>query len=159
VDQVIDNVIVEVAASHQLPPQVVRAMVLVESGGNPVAMRFEPGFFDRYIKDKPLNYVPAGCSRDTEAVCRATSFGLLQIMLETARCVGFRGWPGELLDPRTGLEWGCRYLRRLADRYLADGGWESVVRAYNGGPGNRHNVANSYPVCVLSHIPGCVWPD
>ena len=50
-------------------------------------------------------------------------------------------------------------LRRLADKYLAEGGWPIVMRAYNGGPGNRANPANHYPDRILEHIPGGVWPD
>lgn len=158
-NKVTDEQIFIAAESYQLPLVIVNGIVMVESGGNPFAMRFEQAFYDHYIKGKPLSFIPAGCSRDTEAICRATSFGLMQIMGETARNVGFRGWPGELLSPLVGLEWGCRYLRRLADRYLAEGGWPMVCRAYNGGPGNRNNLKNHYPDVVLKHIPGGVWPE
>ncbi|EHJ46351.1 Lytic transglycosylase catalytic [Solidesulfovibrio carbinoliphilus subsp. oakridgensis] len=146
-------------SAHALPPALIHAMLMVESTGNPFAMRFEPAFYDRYLKGKPLSFTPPSCSIDTEAIGRATSWGLLQIMGETARCLGFRGWFGELLTPEIGLEWGCRYLARLRDRFLNTGGWEVVSRAYNGGPGNAHNPANTYPAKVLAHLPGGVWPQ
>ena len=147
------------AARHLLPSNLIQATILVESSGNPFATRFEPAFYDRYIKNKPFSFIPPGCSKDTEAIGRATSWGLLQIMGETARCIGFRGWFGELLTPEVGLEWGCRYLARLRDRFFESGGWEVVCRAYNGGPGNAHNLANTYPAKVLAHLPGGVWPQ
>jgi len=154
-----ETLIESTASTHNLPPELIRAMVMVESGGNPFAMRFEPIFYDHYLKGKPLSFIPSGCSKDTEAICRAISFSYLQIMGETARSMGFRGWFGELLTPGVGLEWGCRYLARLRDRFFESGGWETVCRAYNGGPGNAHNPANTYPAKVLAHLPGGVWPQ
>jgi soluble lytic murein transglycosylase-like protein len=155
------EVLIEAAARrHRLPVQLVLAMVRHESvGGVTHAVRYEPGFYDRYIKGKTPNFRPSHCSWDTERIGRATSWGLVQIMGETARCQGFRGWFPELCVPEVGLEWGCLYLRRLADRYLSDGGWQVVCRAYNGGPGNAHNVVNDYPAKILALIPGGGWPE
>ena len=159
ISSTIDQAAQKAALNATLPLVMVRGVVLQESGGNPFAVRYEPGFYERYLKDKSVDFVPSGCSRDTERIGRSISWGLMQIMGETARCVGFRGWFGELLMPETGLAWGCAYLARLRDRYLARGGWPGVLRAYNGGPGNWANPANHYPDAVLSHIPGGVWPD
>lgn len=131
-----------------LPLRLVTAIVQVESGGDPNATRFEPAFKRRYID--PLR-LP-----ETEAVGRSTSWGLMQIMGETARTIGFRGDFHALLDPATGLKWGCMYLRRLYDRYHREP-WEVIIRAYNGGPGNRHDKSNAYPAKVLAACGG-VWP-
>ncbi|NDY56319.1 lytic transglycosylase domain-containing protein [Desulfovibrio sulfodismutans] len=155
-----DELIVTMAASYQLPEDIVRAMVLHESvGGITHAIRFEPTFYDKYIKGREMNYCPEHCSHETERIGRATSWGLMQVMGETARCNGFRGWFPELCTPVVGLEWGCRYLRRLADKHLAEGGWPTVMRAYNGGPGNKDNLASPYPDKILALIPGNVWPE
>lgn len=155
-----DELIVTMAASYQLPKDLVRAMVLHESaGGITHAVRYEPDFYERYLKGKTPNFRPEHCSWETERVGRATSWGLMQIMGETARVIGFRGWFPELCVPAAGLEWGCRCLRRLADRYLAEGGWPTVMRAYNGGPGNKDNMASTYPGKILALIPGNVWPE
>jgi len=146
------------AAKYSLPTDLVRGMVLHESvGGITCATRFEPGFYARYCADKPMNFVPHGSSVETERVGRAISWGLMQVMGETARCNGFRGWFAELTVPEVGLEWGCLYVRRLVDRYW-DGNWPTIMRAYNGGPGNRDNEASPYPGLILAHIPGGVWP-
>jgi hypothetical protein len=154
----IDSLIVATVGKYRLPPEIVRAMVVQESTDNTCAIRFEQGFYDRYLKGKTPNFRPEGCSWNTERVGRAVSWGLLQVMGETARCNGFRGWFPELCQPAVGLEWGCLYLSRLRDRFLAKGGWEVVVRAYNGGSGNAFNTANTYPAEVLARIPGGVWP-
>ncbi|KAF5029904.1 Transglycosylase SLT domain protein [anaerobic digester metagenome] len=154
----IDILIQETAAQYRLPLVIVRGVVIQESTLNTFATRYEPGFYERYLKGKPLNYVPHGCSQETERVGRATSWGLMQVMGETARCNGFRGWFAELTVPAEGLAWGCIYMARLRDKYLARGGWPGVLRAYNGGPGNWDNPNNHYPDAVLAHIPGGVWP-
>lgn len=54
--------------SFSLPMELVEAMTKVETGKNPLAMRFEPLFYDRYLKGKPLSFVPPGCSKETEAI-------------------------------------------------------------------------------------------
>jgi hypothetical protein len=155
-----DGLIVLTAVKHRLPVVLVRAMAAHESaGGITCACRFEQDFYDCYLKGKTPDFRPEHCSWDTERIGRATSWGLMQVMGETARCNGFRGWFPELCQPAAGLEWGCLYLRRLADRYLADSDWPTVMRAYNGGPGNRDNEASPYPGLILAHIPGGVWPD
>ncbi len=145
------------ADEFKLPFELVRAVVEHESvGGITYAVRYEPDFYDRYIKGKTPNFRPPHCSWETERIGRATSWGLMQVMGETARSIGFQGWFPELCVPAVGLAWGCRYLRRLADRYGAEG-WEVVCRAYNGGPGNRHNLKNEYPGIILQHLGGR-WP-
>ncbi len=155
-----DDLVVLTATKYQLPIVIVRAMVGHESaGGITCACRFEQGFYDRYIKGKTPDYRPEHSSWDTERIGRATSWGLMQVMGETARVVGFRGWYPELCIPEVGLRWGCEYLRRLADKHLADGGWPTVLRAYNGGPGNRHQMDSPYPGKILALIPGGVWPE
>ena len=145
------------AAIFDLPYELVRAMVKQESTFQPYRNRFEQGFYDRYIKGKKLDFLPPLCLPITESLGRATSWGLLQIMGATAREQGFRGWFPELCKPEVGLEWGCRYLASLR-RQFGHEGWPVVVRAYNAGPGGRHNVKNQYPDEVLDKLGGR-WPD
>lgn len=148
--------ILAAADEFKLPFELVRAVVQAESGGNPAAIRYEPHFDARYHR-APSGFIPPGCSHATEEVGRAMSWGLMQVMGETARTIGFQGWFPELCSPAIGLAWGCRYLRRLADRYGHEG-WDVVCRAYNGGPGNRHNPGNDYPSKILKHLGGR-WPQ
>jgi soluble lytic murein transglycosylase-like protein len=61
------------------------------------------------------------------------SFGLTMITLRTAQSLGFKGTPGQLLDPRTNLAFGFRYLRQMFDS-VAKGSWTNARAAYNAGP-------------------------
>lgn len=50
-------------------------------------------------------------SRYNPAARNGPYWGLMQIHPQTARTMGFRGEPHELLDPATNLRYGVRYLR------------------------------------------------
>ncbi len=129
--------IARAASQHGLPIKLVRAIVDVESEGNPWATRYEPAFFDRYISSSKIKSIPP-CSVSTEARLRATSFGLLQIMGAVARERGFEmPFLTALCDPEIGLEFGCRHLGWLAQQWLDKEGWEGVVAAYNAGSPRR----------------------
>ncbi len=129
------NLIENISAAHNLPFPLVFAIVQVESGGNPHAIRYEPAFFSRYVAGKG-HTVYSPCSRATEEQLRAFSFGLMQIMGQSARELGFTGvFLTELLDPATGLDWGCRKLAQQVTRYKGD--VESAVAAYNAGSARR----------------------
>ena len=55
-------------------------------------------------------------------------YGLLQILPQTARTMGFRGEPEELLDAETNLKYGVKYLRGA---YLvADGDPDEAITWY-----------------------------
>ena len=58
------------------------------------------------------------------------SYGLMQITLNAARDVGFRGGWRELMEPRTNIYYGTRYLSKLLSE------WRNpvlAVAAYNAG--------------------------
>ncbi|MBJ6373585.1 lytic transglycosylase domain-containing protein [Sedimentitalea sp. CAU 1593] len=58
-------------------------------------------------------------------------YGLLQILPATARSMGFRGKPNDLLDPETNLKYAGRYLRGAW--LLADGSHDTAVKHYSRG--------------------------
>ena len=121
------------ALRNNLPVPLVRSVVQVESSFSPWAGRYEHGFFTTYVRDKPVVVNPP-CPEETERRWRACSWGLMQIMGQTARELGFRGvFLSELCDVDIGLEFGCRYLNKQALRYRERYGWEGVVAAYNAG--------------------------
>ena len=118
-----DALIDRVAREHGLEPALVRAVVQVESGGDPWAVRAEPAFYRTYVQ--PMNL------SDTEERARSISWGLMQIMGEVARELGFAGkYLSALCDPETGLRYGCMHLKRFLDRH---GTVERAVAAYNAG--------------------------
>ena len=119
-----DALIQTVANSYSLPYDLLRVQVFVESSFDPFALRYERDFFTRYIKDKP----------DAKAYrfgpLAACSFGLLQILLETAMEIGYDDRPERLFDARIGLSWGAKYLQ---SRFVKVGGdYHRALVAYNG---------------------------
>jgi soluble lytic murein transglycosylase len=96
--------IIDAARRHKLDPDLVTAIVEAESRGNPTA------------------------------VSRAQAYGLMQVRVPTARDMAGRDVTvEELFDPVVNLDLGCRYLRRMLDRYRDD--LRLALMAYNAGPG------------------------
>jgi soluble lytic murein transglycosylase-like protein len=57
-------------------------------------------------------------------------YGLMQMSYETARMVGFRGHPQELMDWRVNMKYASRYLEQLMHEH---GTLPKTVAAYNAG--------------------------
>ena len=134
-----DGLLERKAAEYGIPPDLLRAVVHVESGGNPWAMRYEDHW--RWFTDLD-KYSGSYQSLDTEKQAQKTSWGLMQIMGGTARGMGFDGrFLSELLDPETNLTWGCMYLR---NQYLRYGCWEDAVAAYNAGSVRKRENGTYY---------------
>jgi hypothetical protein len=126
-DHPIDRPLIQsVAVECRLPADLLEAQVVVESSGDPFAFRYEPAFFDDYIR---FNAKAKGARYGPFAAC---SFGLLQILLETALEDGFSGAPEELFVPRIGLLWGARHLELLLYGWAAQD-VDRALAAYNGG--------------------------
>jgi soluble lytic murein transglycosylase-like protein len=98
----------DIAAAHAaypgVPAAIIRAVIAVESGGNPLAERKEPG--------------------------GESSRGLMQLLLGTARSLGYTGPPEGLFDPAVNVRLGTAYLWQL---YQRAGDWPGAISAYNGG--------------------------
>jgi len=124
----------EAARIHGLDPDLVHAFVLTESSGNPRATRYEPAFYRRYIAPHISKYT------ESEAKGRATSFGLMQIMGQVAREIGYKGTFEDLLKSEMGLDWGCKYLKRQLVKYAGDG----AIAAYNAGSPRRTDTGKSF---------------
>ena len=132
------------AVKNGLDPAIVAAVCEQESGWNPYAVRFEPAFYQRYI-------LPLNLANPTEAEGRAFSYGLLQIMGQTARELGFSGqFLTQLCDPDTGVAWGCLKLKKCFAEYPDP---ETALLKYNGG-GNAE-----YGKQVLARVPHYRAPD
>lgn len=138
-----------VAGKHALWPELVCAVIEQESAWNPWAMRYEAGFYGRYIEPMleahTLKRMSPLCSIETEAHGRAFSWGLLQVMGQVARERGFLGaFLSELCDPETGIEFGCRHLTFKIGQ--AQGNVERALQLWNGG-GNA-----TYSAEVMSRV-------
>lgn len=127
-----------VALIEQVDAALVCAVCEQESSWNQWAMRFEPMFLAHYVK--PV--MPEAPS--TSEMARATSWGLMQIMGEVAREVGFQGhYFSELCQPDTGLTFGCKKLKACLDRR---GDVKAALLMWNGG-GNL-----GYPGQVMARM-------
>ena len=58
-------------------------------------------------------------------------YGLMQILPQTARTMGFRGKPSDLLDADTNLQFAVKYLRGAW--LLSDGDHDTAVKWYSRG--------------------------
>ena len=58
-------------------------------------------------------------------------YGLMQILPATARGMGFRGAPSDLLDAETNLKYGVKYLRGAY--MVAGGNYDNAVKWYSRG--------------------------
>src|SRR5260370_42339109 len=96
----------QTAVKHGLDSSLVCAVVEQESSWNTFAMRYEPAFFSRYIA--PL--YAANKLTPTEAYARGFSWGLMQIMGQTARENGYEGSLAFICDASAGLDIGCKVL-------------------------------------------------
>jgi len=121
------DLIHRVATTYGLPADVLEGQVLAESHGDPDAFRYEPAFYDHYLRGKS----PAVVKASQYGPLAACSYGLLQIMLETAAEIGFDGRPEQLFEPMVGLAWGAKHLKALLD--WADGDLVRALCAFNGG--------------------------
>jgi soluble lytic murein transglycosylase-like protein len=145
---IISKLIVDAAKQTGISPNLLAAVIHQESAGQIYAVRYEPNFFDKYVKPKTRQtlqgHVPRLCSLETERRMRATSFGLMQIMGQVARERGFKGeFLTELLDPAANIKWGSEFLQTLLLKYE---GTDRALLRWNGG-GNP-----DYAKEVLGHI-------
>ncbi len=128
--EVMYDVIARTAGHYGLSPAQLEAVIHEESGGDPDAFPEHP-------------------ERD------GASFGLTQVLLPTARAVGFAGKVKILFEAERNIDLGARYLAQLQHRYKS---FRVALVAYNGGPraawlaahGLPAGRAGAYAVTVLA---------
>ena len=111
----------------------VAAIVMVESGGNNCATRYEPNF--SYLPETKVIQAIARNNKETVNTtigALKTSWGLMQIMGATAylEC-NFEGNFTKLCEPEIGLRNGCCYLNKQLNRYKGRMG--DAIASYNWG--------------------------
>ena len=121
--------IIGAAEQAQIPPELILAIIEVESGGEAYAAKLNPN----YPYTMPQAKRPAGVDPNTEMYMQKTAWGLMQVMGATARSVGFDGRLPELAAPDINVRVGVAYLNTLMSKHRARYGLEGVVAAYNGG--------------------------
>jgi len=135
------------AKAHGLNEAIVLGLVEQESQFNPYAFRLEPHMWERVQAipyEKLSGHKPQTLpTKHTERVARAISWGLTQILGESARhYLKFADDNlTQLLDPTINVELGCCFLSRL---YAASKGttqiekYRAALLAYNGGGNKRY---------------------
>ena len=139
-----------------LPAGVLGAVIAQESSGNPYATRYEPGFFEKYIEFRTRASLggvwPVAVDEDTERHGRATSWGLMQIMGQTARELGFDGTHfAELTEPSLGVRFGSMLLKRKLAVYGPD--LSQALSAYNAGTPTAANI-ETYVRPIMNRMNG-----
>jgi hypothetical protein len=120
-----DACLVQAAEEYDVNPLLLRAIIEVESGGDPWAVH-RNGPAQRV--QRPRSWSEAAHTiRDAERRRQSIDIGLMQINIQHPR--RHQVDPLWLLDPCVNLRWGAWYVRTLADRYGES--WEAVMR-YNG---------------------------
>ncbi len=118
----------QTATASGLDDALVCAVCEQESAWNPFALRYERAFYVRYIEGNSS----LGNLSSTEMESRAFSWGLMQLMGQTAREAGYAGqYLSALCDPQIGLAFGCKVLKKKLDS--AGGDTANALLAWNGG--------------------------
>jgi soluble lytic murein transglycosylase-like protein len=122
------NVIHEVSLDQEVPWTLLAAIVQTESGGNPLAARFEIAYkytvkFSDFAREQNITPI-------TEEVLQKTSWGLCQIMGGLARELGHQGSLLELLVPEINLTLAAKHLKNLIKRYPNK---DDMIASYNAG--------------------------
>jgi soluble lytic murein transglycosylase-like protein len=140
--------ILEYSTEFGLDANLVAAVAWHESvGGNIYATRFEEHWFKKLLpwdRSKLSQYghvPPAPPSLLEEKRGRSTSYGLMQILGQTAREQGFKGrFMAELCDVTTNIFFGCKILAakrkdalKLNPKLFGEALTNEMLLRYNGG--------------------------
>lgn len=90
--------------------------------------RFEPNF--NYLYQPEVYAVRNGVTNETEKSQQASSWGPMHVMGGSARELGFNDPIPLLFQPDIGIEYGCRKLKQLCEKYESEA---AVIASYNAG--------------------------
>ena len=126
----LDRIFCMMGKKYKIKKLILKAVAVTESSLNERAYRYEPGFWDRYMKGKS-----EWEGRDVAEV--SASYGLMQLMYATATWLGFKGSGEDLYNPVINIELGAKLLRKLLDKVKVESSalWsiEIALSRYNGG--------------------------
>lgn len=126
----LDRIFCMMGKKYKIKKLILKAVAITESSLNERAYRYEPGFWNRYMKDKP-----EWEGKDMAEV--SASYGLMQLMYPTATWLGWKGTGEDLYNPVINVELGAKLLRKLLDKVKVESSalWsiEIALSQYNGG--------------------------
>jgi len=110
-------------------PEVSTRSVPLYPGETPELRQLINSYADHY--EVPRALVHKVVQRESDYRPRARNgpyYGMMQILPATARGIGFRGQPSDLLDAETNLTWAVKYLRGAW--LVSDGDMDEAVMWY-----------------------------
>ena len=126
--EIIGGIVNTQALAHNLRTDIVACVIIQESGGDPFAIRWEPAFYNAHLAGKAAHdlsgFVPSPSPNlSTELLQRSMSFGLMQVLGDTARWCAKSTFPylTVLCDPDKGVDAGVQsafLLSRTSKRRL-----------------------------------------
>lgn len=140
----VTELVFQAAQTHKLDPKLIAAIILQESRGDRCAWRYEDGFYRHYIQPATLyelgGHLPPSrlLNQAGELRARAYSWGLMQIMGQTARENGFSSdyWE-DLWKPEINIPLGCRvFARKLR---AAGNDTRKALLLWNGGGNPKYD--------------------
>ncbi len=126
--ETIFSILHDEAVRQGVDPDLVLAIAMVESGGNPWSLRYETKY--SYFVQTESFAKALGISVETETACQRTSWGVMQIMGGVARELRFTGLLSQLCDPVFGVKYGVMHLASKIKKYPKE---NDSIAAYNGG--------------------------
>ena len=141
--EVLAPIVNRVSLAHQLRPDIVMCIILQESQCDPFAWRHEEAWYERNMSHQTRESLSGWTPRQTELpslydekLQRSCSFGLMQVLGDTARWCAKANYPflTALCDPEIGVEVGCRILSYYLGLHKDD--YQKAVAAYNAGDPN-----------------------
>jgi soluble lytic murein transglycosylase-like protein len=128
------------ATDYTLPASLIAAVIQEESRFDEWATRAEPRYMRSWkVRRSATRFARAhrlGPTAFTELMDRSRSYGLMQVMGETAREQGFDPpFLAELYLPQNAIAHGAMLLKRLLKRYHND--TLSAISAYNQGTARK----------------------
>ena len=106
-------IINQAAAKHKVPAALILAHIRQESAFDPYAYRAEPAIND-------------------------ASYGLMQVLLRTAKTIDKNATPDKLYDPNYNIDIGTTYIAKNLSRYPTD--LSSAIASYNAGSAYKNEA-------------------
>lgn len=130
--------IIALAPRFKIEPELIAAIIEVESAGTSYAVRYEPKWV--YLIDVLTFSKLLGITEDTERTLQMCSWGVMQVMGSVARQHGFNGYLNRLSEDYFGVYYGCTHLQWLSNSH----GWkdDDLISAYNAGHPNKDSSGN-----------------
>lgn len=123
-------IIAKHCVKYGIDSNLVRAIIMAESGGGPYKARFEPDWKYFYYPKEFAEHL--GITVETETMFQATSWGLMQVMGGVTRELGYKQDLPQLVNPDLNIEYGVMKLKSLRQKKSVENEMD-LVAAYNAG--------------------------